>query len=302
MVDEAQDTNAARRALVRAMVKKGGRVIAVGDPCQAIYGFTGADADALELIAKDFNCIELPLTVSYRCPQAVVKFAQQWVSHIQPAPTAPEGSVGSCSMDEFLQRNDLDGNAAVLCRVNKQLVALAFALIRRRVPCRIQGRDIGTRIQKLITRWKVDTLDELEDRLDAYLAKETTKLLAAKKETKLAELEDAVQTVRVIIEQCLSERKTGISDAVAYVESLFSDKVVGMLTLSSIHKAKGREWQRVFWLDRMGTCPSKWARQAWQQGQEKNLQYVAATRSKSDLVDVRPALTENQKRKSQEVK
>lgn len=285
-VDEAQDTNAARRALVRAMLRKGGRVVAVGDPAQAIYGFTGADADALELIKKDFNCVELPLTVSYRCPQEVVKFAQRWVSHIEAAPSAPEGSVRSIGYDEFLTRNDLNGSAAVLCRVNKPLVSLAFALIRRRIPCRIEGRDIGNKIKKLITRWKVKSLDGLEDKLEKYLAKETTKLLAKKEETKLAEVEDAVDTVRVIIDQCRKEKKMTVNDAVAYVEDMFSDNVTNMLVLSSIHKSKGREWERVFWYDRANTCPSKWARQQWQQVQERNLMYVAATRAKSDLIEI----------------
>ena len=79
-VDEAQDTNPARRAMIRAMLAPGGRVVAVGDRHQAIYGFAGADADSLDLIAADFNASRLPLTTTYRCPQAVVSFAQQWVS------------------------------------------------------------------------------------------------------------------------------------------------------------------------------------------------------------------------------
>jgi superfamily I DNA/RNA helicase len=289
MVDEAQDTNAARRALVRAMVKKGGRVIAVGDDYQAIYGFTGADADALDLIARDFNCQELPLTVSYRCPQAVVKFAQQWVNDIQHAPTAVVGEVRRSTMVEFLKRNDLTGGTAVLSRVNKPLVALAFRLIRQRIPCRVEGRDIASRIVKLIQRWKVKSLDGLEKKLDTYLEKETVKLLAKKQEAKLAEVEDAVETVRVVIDQCRLEKKTQVQDAVDYVNGLFADNVKDMLVLSSIHKSKGREWQRVFWLDRHGTCPSKWARQAWQQEQERNLMYVAATRAQELLVDLEPA-------------
>jgi DNA helicase II / ATP-dependent DNA helicase PcrA len=40
-LDEAQDTNATRRALVKMMLAPKGRLIAVGDPHQAIYGFTG---------------------------------------------------------------------------------------------------------------------------------------------------------------------------------------------------------------------------------------------------------------------
>jgi superfamily I DNA/RNA helicase len=288
MVDEAQDTNAARRALVRAMVKRGGRVIAVGDRHQAIYGFTGADADALDLIAQDHNCIRLPLTVSYRCPKNVVTFAQQWVSHIQSADNAPEGSVSHCAMEVFFKRNDLNGDAAVLCRVTKPLVSLAFAMIRRRIPCRIEGKDIAERIKKLITRWKVKTLDALETKLEQYLARETTKLLAKKKEAQLAQVEDAVETVRVIIDQCRAEKLSTLADAVAYVDQLFKANGKDIITLSTIHKAKGKEWKRVFWLDRAGTCPNKWARQDWQQQQEQNLCYVAATRAKEELYDLIP--------------
>jgi DNA helicase-2/ATP-dependent DNA helicase PcrA len=285
-IDEAQDTNAARRALARALLKKGGRLIAVGDRHQAIYGFTGADSNSLELIAKDFNAIYLPLTITFRCPKAVVKFAQQWVSHIEAAETAPEGATSTIAIDAFFQRNDLTGGSAVLSRTNKPLVSLAFQLIRKRIPCRIEGRDVGKGIVKLMQRWKIKSLDQLEKKLEDYLARSTTRLLAAKKESKLAEIEDQVETIKVIIDQCRSEKKYSIDDAVAYVEGLFGDKVKNMLVLSSIHKAKGREWERVFWLDRLGTCPSKWARQAWQQEQEVNLMYVAATRSKDQLFDV----------------
>lgn len=286
MVDEAQDTNPARRALVRAMLQRGGRMIAVGDPHQAIYGFTGADAGALDLIARDFNCQHLNLTITYRCPKKVVAFAQQWVSHIVAAPTAPEGEVSKMSMESFLQRNDLTGDCAVLSRTTKPLVALAFALIRQHKPCRIEGRDVGKSLQRLMTRWKVTGLLTLLDRLDTYLARETTKLLAAKKEAKLQQVEDAVETVRVIIDQCLAEKKTQVSDAVAYVDQLFGDDISDILTLSTIHKSKGREFHTVYWLDRVGTCPSKWARQEWQQDQEKNLCYVAATRAKEKLVEL----------------
>ncbi len=291
MVDEAQDTNAARRALIRAILKKGGRLIAVGDDCQAIYGFTGADADALDLIARDFNADSLPLSVTYRCPKAVVKFAHQWVGpdHLVAADEAPEGAVSSTTLVDFMKRNDLNGEASVLCRLNAPLVSLAFALIRQRTPCRIEGRDIGNNIKKLIQRWKVSTLNALSGKLDTYLARETTKLLAAKKETLLAQVEDQVETVRVIIDQCRAENKHSVADAVAFVDTLFGDNVTDMLTLSSIHKSKGREWQRVFWLDRAGTCPSKWARQDWQQQQERNLMYVAATRAQAELIDLEAA-------------
>lgn len=286
MVDEAQDTNPARRALVRALVKKGGRVVAVGDRHQAIFGFTGADSDSLDLIADDFNCIRLPLTTTYRCPKKVVTFAQRWVSHIKSAETSPEGEVSSTTTLEFLKRNDLNGTAAVLCRNTKPLIALALRLIRNKIACKVEGRDVGEGLKKLARRWKIKTTDKLREKLELYLERETTKLLAKKQESKLQIVEDTVETLYVIIDACESEGKNQIFDVIAYIDSLFADDVKGILVLSTIHKSKGREWETVFWLDRAGTCPSKYARQEWQKEQEANLCYVAATRAKSHLVEL----------------
>lgn len=75
-IDEAQDTNAVQRALLKEIVQAPARLFAVGDEQQAIYGFRGADSDAMNALKKDFNMIELDLSVSWRCSQAVVKEAQ----------------------------------------------------------------------------------------------------------------------------------------------------------------------------------------------------------------------------------
>lgn len=79
-IDEAQDTNGVQRALISRMLAPApyGRLIAVGDPSQAIYGFRGADATAMQDMQKEFNMAVLPLSVSYRCSQAVVKEAQKY--------------------------------------------------------------------------------------------------------------------------------------------------------------------------------------------------------------------------------
>lgn len=51
----------------------------VGDPWQAIYGFRGANTDSMERIAKRFSCRPFPLSVSYRCPKAIVREAQKYM-------------------------------------------------------------------------------------------------------------------------------------------------------------------------------------------------------------------------------
>jgi superfamily I DNA/RNA helicase len=159
------------------------------------------------------------------------------------------------------------------------------------VPCRIEGRDIGEQLKKLVTRWKsISTIPELEDKLEEWLDTESTKWIAKKKMAKVQEAEDKVETIKVIMDACREDKRDLITDVVAYIDNIFADNVSGILTLSTIHRSKGREWKRVFWLDRFGTCPSRYATQDWEKIQEANLQYVAATRSMGELIDLLPPL------------
>lgn len=93
LVDEAQDTNPARRELAFMMMKPNGRFIAVGDDKQAIYGFTGADSDALAIIKDALQAKEFPLTITYRCPKAVVEEANRLVPDLIAHESAPSGKV-----------------------------------------------------------------------------------------------------------------------------------------------------------------------------------------------------------------
>jgi superfamily I DNA/RNA helicase len=55
--------------------------------------------------------------------------------------------------------------------------------------------------------------------------------------------------------------------------------------LSTIHKAKGLENNRIFFLI-PELIPSKFATMDWQYEQEENLRYVAITRAKRELIYV----------------
>jgi superfamily I DNA/RNA helicase len=67
-LDESQDTNNAQVQLIENIIRKpGGRLIAVGDEKQSIYGFQGSNIDSFQQIQKKFNTTVLPLTVTYRC-------------------------------------------------------------------------------------------------------------------------------------------------------------------------------------------------------------------------------------------
>ena len=287
LIDEAQDTNPTRRALARKLLKPRGRLVAVGDRHQAIFGFTGADNDSLDQIARDFNAVRLPLSITYRCPKAIVAHAQTWVSHIQSADTAPDGILSTMDYADVADRVEIGD--AILCRFNKYLVNLCFKLIRKGIPAKMEGRSIGEGLVALASRWKVKTLDALEKRLDAYQERETAKWTAKDKLEKVDQLNDKVDTLRILMERA---REQGIYDLVGFkamVLGLFEDSAnqkKPCVVLSSVHRSKGLEWTRVFLLGRDEFMPSTMARSEWAHEQEINLIYVAVTRAKAELVEV----------------
>jgi superfamily I DNA/RNA helicase len=281
LVDEAQDTNATRRYMALRMLKPNGRLVAVGDPHQAIYGFTGADSDALDLIAEPTNALWLPLTVTYRCPKSVVVYAQQWVSHIQAHDSAPEGEVIEAKDDTPLEVLVKPGDA-VLCRFTAPLVTKAYTFIAAGIPARIEGREIGDGLKALATRWKTDSLSQLEGYLTAYCGRESIKFIAKGQDSRAAALQDKVDCLMVLCAKIKEgNRHAGVESLLSQIDKLFGPQAGPAVTFSTIHKSKGREWDRVVWLT---TKPSPWAKQDWQKQQEDNLCYVAATRAKQTLV------------------
>jgi DNA helicase-2/ATP-dependent DNA helicase PcrA len=278
LVDEAQDVNLIQRAMLKRALKPGGRLIAVGDPHQAIYGFRGADTSSIANIKRDFNAIELPLTVSYRCPRAVVAEARNFVKHIEAHPDAPMGSVTEheCFTAQMFRPTD-----SIICRNTAPTVDLAFKLIRSGVACRVLGKQIGEGLVNLIKKMKGKTIEDLLARLSEYSQREVAKFMAKSQEDKAEALMDRMSTIYVFIDN-LNENRRTIPALIERVEAMFDDSKKTILTLSTIHKAKGQEWDRVFILNRE-LMPSKYARQAWQLEQETNLQYVAVTRAKSEL-------------------
>lgn len=290
LVDESQDTNPARRALALAMLKpRTGRMIFVGDDRQAIYGFTGADSNSMAQLKQATNAKTLPLTVTYRCPKAVVKEAQRLVADITAHPSAPEGKVSSIPYAD-LEKQNLCKDDVILCRNTAPLVSSAYTLLSKGIACRVEGREIGQGLIKLARRWKIKMLDKLLEKLEDYQARQTAKFMSQGKEEKIDSLVDQLDCLRVVISRCQLLKKHTVDELVSEIESMFGNTKEGeqpaVLTLSTGHKSKGREFDRVFLLDMAKYCPSPYAKKEWQRLQEANLEYVMITRSKRELIYV----------------
>lgn len=283
LVHNCQDTNPIRRAIIQKILKPRGRLIAVGDPCQAIYGFTGASHDAIDLIKYQFRATELPLTVSYRCPQNVVKAAQEYVRHIQAADTTPMGEVIRGNDAEKFDITTLTNKDAILCRNTAPLVKRAYSLISAGIGCVILGRDIGQGLVSLIDQMKAKDLETLSEKLRAWEAREVQKLMKEDPDhPKIEQVQDRVGSIFALIDMLPEDRYT-VKDLKLQIESMFSDNAENKMTLCTVHKAKGKEWETVVIID-FFLMPSRWAVKDWQMIQENNLIYVAFTRAKNRLV------------------
>lgn len=291
-IDEAQDTNPVRRALFSKMLKRGGRLVAVGDDRQAINGFAGADADALDQIRQAFNAATLPLTTTYRCPARVVALAQSIVPDIVAHETAPEGTIEQWSYSSenpfwFVGERGPRAGDAILCRTTAPLIDTAYSLIRKGIGCRVEGRDIGAGLIALVRRFKVKTIEALINKIEAWSQREIEKWTAKNREDKAASCADRTETLLTLCARMQEQQKQSVAELVAEIEYMFADTTESnsgkIVLLSTIHKSKGREFNRVFFLNH-NKCPAFWARRAWEVDQEHNLIYVAYTRAKQELV------------------
>lgn len=283
MLDEAQDTNTARRLIMYSMMGPGSRLLAVGDVFQAIYGFAGADSDAMDIIKRDLGSKELYLSVTYRCPKAVVAVANQWVPDLEAHATAPQGLVTNIKVEEFW-KHGLNWNDVILCRNTRPLVGVAGRLRDNGVACIVEGMSTKGLVG-LAEKWGEDiALDRFMECLSEYRSKEIAKWTKKENMEKVEWVEDRCGTLKDMCRR-LGGQKT-VKDLVRRIDFLFGDTGANVLRLCTIHRSKGREWNRVYLIGRNRYQPSPYAKAEWEHRQEDNLAYVAVTRAKVELVEV----------------
>ena len=273
LADEVQDFNSLQHVMLSRCLSPYGRVIAAGDDRQAIYGFTGALSNSYSMLVDAFSMKELPLTVSFRCPKEVIIAAQQYVPDIEYAPGCIEGSVSypaNLGLDEIPK--------TVLCRNNAPLMRLALRLLVHGRTVEIAGRDIGQNLIKLTERITKKNLpcQEFLDRLDKWKERELAKY--PKRKFSITE--------KATVLRALASAHKDLASMQKHLGKLYPDPKSkeyrpADVHLSTIHKAKGKEWPSVLFLDQH--LIGKNASSEWEHTQEDNLAYVGITRAQRDL-------------------
>jgi len=119
LADEVQDFNACQIILLRKLAAKGTRIVAVGDPYQAVFRFRGADCDAYYKVIEALTDTqrgmqECILPTNYRCGRLIIEHVRETthVKDIEAAPNAIDGEVLTMSYDDILDLLEKEAMAA----------------------------------------------------------------------------------------------------------------------------------------------------------------------------------------------
>lgn len=280
MLDEAQDTCVAQRILIKNILKPGGRVILCGDKKQAIYSFTGSTVDSFDLCVRDFEAIEMQLTTTYRCSKSIVAKAAEVYSDIEAFKENEDGVVRRGEICE-LECNDL-----VLCRNTKPLIALFFQLISEKKKAFVVGKDLEKGLVSLAESCTSYSKEGIRQNMIAKLNALEVELRnkglkSPSKDSSYIALFDKIEIISLILSNIDSAL-----DLVSTINQIFDETKVGV-KLMTIHRSKGLESDRVFIIENYNDqklLPSPRAVLNWEKIQERNLEFVAYTRAKKELI------------------
>ena len=294
LVDECQDLSVAKRALTYRLMHEKTKVLAVGDPRQAIFAFAGSHSGSFYQLQEDLMANQLVLPVCYRCHKKAINLVNRLFPDIPivPRPGAPDGVVEVVT-DQDLMKPDSQAyllnkrEALIISRRKEPLVTKALNLMKNGVSISL---ILGTEVQERLENW-VDGLADINGfnlaEFEAFCAQYLTMRIemlkdADNKEAAILRERDTYQCI-LTIQKSYKDEVVNIEVLKHKIEVLFKESSSAKIKLCSIHKAKGLEAEVVYILE-PETLPLKLEGMTEEQLlQEENLLYVALTRAKQGI-------------------
>lgn len=259
LVDESQDLSPTNHAILRRLRGRNTRTIIVGDRFQSIYGFRGACEGGMGTLSKEYNASPFDLSVSFRCPSAIVANARWRAPHFR---WLKEG--GHVETLKELDLNSIPDGSTFICRNNAPLFRLAMRLLSAGRSVSVAGSDIGPKLIRIMRKFGEDDLS----RSGVLAAIDSWRIAKEAKGSKAAP--DIAEAMKVF-----ADHGGNLVQAIAYAEHLF--KQSGSIALMTGHKSKGLEFPIVYHLD-------PWL--IGEEDQELNLRYVTQTRSLDQYYEI----------------
>lgn len=293
-VDELQDLSLLQWELVKSLVAPGGRIVGVGDTHQQIYAWRGSIGPKIWTdLVETCGAKHLPLTTTFRCSTVVVQQAQQLVPALQAipynpgdptAPKAPDGSVTTVEYNELRGRlaRAWEEDTFVLSRTNADLLQVALDLFSADVPFRLAaGKEIISPLIEILDKLDKTTAPRFRASLITWFNAETMKAEKLGSSAAADRIEQQFSMFAVLLD--FAEP----SDMKVMLDELAGETIaITAITLSTVHKAKGLEADRVYLLRQSFHRHQTWRaeKKLTIEPEELNIEYVAITRAKHHLI------------------
>ena len=260
--DEAQDVNAVMR---RVVLDQPAQTIVVGDSHQSIYGFRGA-IDALRDWPAD---VVLPLTQSWRFGPDAADFGNLFLRSLGSRLLLE----GNPALETRLGR--ADNPDAILCRTNATAVAEVFA-----------GLESGKRIALAGGGQAIREIAKAARDLQAGKGTkhpDLSRFTDWDEVRQYAQNEEDGKSLQVFVRLIERHGPGGLIDMIGRLTPESDTKNPPQLTISTAHKAKGRQWPvvRIAGDFRGPVTDPETGEVTWPSPEERRLAYVAATRAQT---------------------
>lgn len=312
-VDEYQDISPLQHALLDEWLGTRDSLCVVGDPNQTIYSFTGATSKFLQTFQSRFDeAGVIELVRNYRSGPEIVRYAnsvikdQNLMSDLLPTSSVPDSVTVRTfnAIDEEIGwfsneiRRKLDqgvpaSQIAVLYRINGQSESVETALGRLSIDFQVRGGErffSKPEILQAIQHLRAEAVSP-SGRPTFQVLSDVVRSLGWNTQPPqqagvARERWETLNSLLGILDEV--DSKISVADFVAELEERKRSQhepTKDAVTLSTIHAAKGLEWDHVFLMGvSEGYLPINYAKTDAQIAEEQRLFYVGVTRARRSLV------------------
>lgn len=309
-VDEYQDISPLQQRLINAWLGNRQEICVVGDPAQTIYSFAGATSSFLTTFTSRFPDAEvIRLTSGYRSTPEITFAANsllrsatmgQELNAQNDHGNKPEVLAYSdesseiagivADMTSLLSSGVPAQEIAVLARTNSQLNSLERAMNGAKLPYQVRSTERffdrpdvkeflkGVRTASVIPTEGINWLDELRTLAQPFLTGQSIDGIAGLLHL-ARELDEDTNFTPKTLRSYLREVEDRVQQN--------NPPTMPVITLATLHAAKGLEWERVFLMGaNVGLLPLEtngFTLDSRMIEEERRLFYVGMTRAKREL-------------------
>jgi DNA helicase-2/ATP-dependent DNA helicase PcrA len=312
-VDEYQDISPLQHSLLDAWLGNRSDICVVGDPNQTIYSFTGATSEFLQNFDSRYpDATVIQLTRNYRSTSQIVNFANRLTADTDSVdPLRSEGELGLAprivsfaSVSEECQavalniKTKLDqgfkpSDIAILYRVNGQSEALENALAQAGIDYQVRGGErffSRPEVQNAIRAVRAEAVSPTDKGLYQTVSDICRSLgWQTQQPTEKGSARDKWESLNSFL--AITDEMPENSSINDFAKELDErqrsqhEPVKAAVTLSTIHAAKGLEWDFVYLIGLTeGYLPISYATTEPEIREERRLLYVGITRARQELM------------------